>query len=104
MISPFPSLCCFAFERSCIRFVRRVAGVFGILISRPAPSLALEGCPLVRRDDTKEAPAPERPRVGSVDEMRRALELLVTHRRAVPLPLGDVPDFRPFRVAVPAKE
>src|SRR5439155_712412 len=56
--------------------VRSVAGVFDILICRPVPSLALEGCPLVGRDDTGGTTDPNRPRVSYVDDMRRELELL----------------------------
>src|SRR5207245_10397200 len=50
------------------------------------------------------APDPERPRVGYVDDMRREVELLVKHHRDVPPPLEDVPDFRTFRTADPAKD
>ncbi len=100
----YPSPCCRESEAVVRRLVRSVAGVFGILICRPAPSLALEGCPLVRRDDTGEAPDPERPRVSYVDDMRRELELLVNHHRDVPLPPEEVPDFRTFRCADPAKD
>src|SRR5947207_5770517 len=39
-----------------------------------------------------------------VDDMRRELELLVKHHRDVPLPPEDVPDFRTFRGADPAKD
>src|SRR3989475_5148165 len=36
--------------------------------------------------------------------MRREVELLVKHHRDVPPPLEDVPDFRTFRTADPAKD
>src|SRR5256886_8620712 len=36
--------------------------------------------------------------------MQRELELLVKHHRDVPLPLEEVPDFRTFRTADPAKD
>ncbi|TLZ75060.1 MAG: hypothetical protein E6K14_01845 [Methanobacteriota archaeon] len=39
-----------------------------------------------------------------VDDMRRELELLVKHHRDVPLPPEEVPDFRTFRCADPAKD
>src|SRR5436309_2056712 len=84
--------------------VRSVAGVFDILICRPVPSLALEGCPLVGRDDTGGTTDPNRPRVSYVDDMRRELELLVKHHRDVPLPPEDVPDLRTFPCANRAKD
>ena len=39
-----------------------------------------------------------------VGDMRRELELLVKHHRDVPLPPEEVPDFRTFQCADPAKE
>ena len=39
-----------------------------------------------------------------VDDMRRELELLVKHHRDVPLPPEEIPDFRTFRGADPAKD
>lgn len=39
-----------------------------------------------------------------VDDMRRELELLATHHRDVPLPPGDVPEFRVFRAADDARD
>jgi hypothetical protein len=39
-----------------------------------------------------------------VDDMRRELELLVKHHRDVPLPPGDVPEFREFRAAEEARD
>ena len=44
-----------------------------MLICRLASSLALEGCPLVRRDDAEGAPDPGRARVSYIDDMRREL-------------------------------
>src|SRR5439155_1695395 len=44
------------------------------------------------------------PRMSYDDDMRRQLELLVKHQRDVPLPPGEVPDFRTFRGADPAKD
>src|SRR5207249_1455135 len=75
-----------------------------MLICRPVSSVALEGCPLVRRDDAGGAPDPGRARVSYVDDMRRELELLVKHHRDVPLPPEEIPDFRTFRGADPAKD
>src|SRR2546425_11845839 len=75
-----------------------------MLICRPVSSLALEGCPLVRRDDAEGAPDPGRARVSYVDDMRRELELLVKHHRDVPLPPEEVPEFRTFRCAETAKD
>src|SRR3989475_5002242 len=39
-----------------------------------------------------------------VDDRRRELELLVKHHRNVPLPPEEIPDFRTFHCADPAKE
>src|SRR2546428_8656755 len=75
-----------------------------MLICRLASSLALEGCPLVRRDDAEGAPDPGRARVSYVADMRRELELFVKYHRAVPLPPEDVPEFRSFRCADTAKD
>src|SRR5439155_24563027 len=80
--------------------VRSVAGVFDILICRPVPSLALEGCPLVGRDDTGGATDPSRPRVSYVDDMRREIEILVKHHRVVPIPHEVVPDIHTFLYSI----
>src|SRR2546425_10037927 len=75
-----------------------------MLICGLTSSLALEGCPLVPRDDAEGAPDPGRSRVSYVDDMRRELELLVKHHRDVPLPPEEVPEFRTFRCAETAKD
>src|SRR6266566_431459 len=55
-------------------------------------------------DDAEPGIAGGSPRMSYVDDMRRELELLVKHHRDVPLPPEEVPDFRTFRCAEPAKD
>src|SRR5205807_6687445 len=57
-----------------------------------------------RHDDAEPGVAGGSPRMSYVDDMRRELELLVKHHQDVPLPPEDVPDFRTFQYADPAKE